>query len=126
MILIVDDDEAGRYAIARKLSARGHLTAESVGGDTLRVLGTMAPPPRLVLLDWYMSPVSGMETLLAIRSDPRFSNLPVVVFNALCTRETSDAVLAAGAQGFVAKEAPDFWAICDAAARYAPPARRSV
>jgi CheY-like chemotaxis protein len=124
MILIVDDDEAGRYAIARKLTARGHLTAESVGGgDALRVLNTMAPPPRLVLLDWYMPPASGLETFQAIRSDPRFKHLPVVVFSALCSRETSDAVLAAGAQGFVVKEAPDFWAICDAAARYAPPAR---
>ena len=127
MILIVDDDEAGRYAIARKLTARGHLTADAAGGDhALRVLGTMAPPPRLVLLDWYMPMHGGAETLQAIRSSLRFKNLPVVVFSASCNKETSDAALAAGANECVAKDAPDFIAICGAAARYAPAARRPV
>lgn len=58
--------------------------------------------PDLVLSDVNMPGGSGLELVLRIRSDPKLSNVPVILISATLPRDTrDDLVLAAGANKFL-------------------------
>jgi CheY-like chemotaxis protein len=119
MILVVHDAENAQQRISHVLSWRGHTTAQAAGvSEALRLLDEFAPRPRLVVLDWVMPDLSGLETLRLIRSDPKFADLPVVVCHDQLDEQKRDAALAAGAQACVAKDAPGFEDLCHVADRY--------
>lgn len=76
-ILIVDDSKAMRMIVTRTLRQAGfadHDVAEAVdGADALAAIA--ADPPDLVLSDWNMPELSGIELLRALRAagnDVRF------------------------------------------------------
>jgi DNA-binding response OmpR family regulator len=81
-VLIVDDDEAVRNAVAEVLGEEGFdvRLAES-GRRALSVLG-QDEPPALVLLDLMMPDVNGWQVLETMRSTGRLSAIPVVVLTA--------------------------------------------
>jgi PAS domain S-box-containing protein len=59
--------------------------------------------PHLVLLDWYMPGVSGLETLTFLRERYDEVTLPVLVLTASRREEDLEAALTAGANDFVPK-----------------------
>jgi CheY-like chemotaxis protein len=81
-VLIVDDDEAVRNAVAEVLGEEGFEVrlAES-GRRALTELG-QEEPPALVLLDLMMPDVNGWQVLETMRSTGRLSAIPVVVLTA--------------------------------------------
>lgn len=76
-ILIVDDSKAMRMIVTRTLRQAGfadHDFAEAVDGVTA-LAAIAADPPDLVLSDWNMPEMSGIELLRALRAagnDVRF------------------------------------------------------
>ena len=75
-ILIVDDDEAKRYAITKILERAGFITREAgTGTEALRLVHTM---PDLVILDVKLPDVSGFEVCRRIKADPATANIPVL------------------------------------------------
>jgi DNA-binding response OmpR family regulator/HPt (histidine-containing phosphotransfer) domain-containing protein len=101
-VLAVDDDEAVLQAV------RHLLGTTSVRVETLRepegfwaALGRFQPD--LLLLDVDMPGVSGLELCRLVRSDPRWSQLPVVFLSGSHDAEAVRRVYAAGADDFVSK-----------------------
>lgn len=78
---VVDDGEA----------AIRYLLGEAPYADRIA-----HPPPRLVLLDWKLPRLRGVEVLRRIRADPAFDALPVVVLTS--SREQEDIVEAYAAR----------------------------
>jgi CheY-like chemotaxis protein len=83
--LVVDDDPSFAELMARMLTASTHQDQINVigvrnGREALVVLRDVHPD--LVILDMVMPELSGRETLAAIRSDPRFADLPVFIVSA--------------------------------------------
>lgn len=75
-ILIVDDDEAKRYAITKIIERAGFTTREATTGtEALRLVHTM---PDLVILDVKLPDVSGFEVCRRIKADPTTANIPVL------------------------------------------------
>src|SRR5580693_4067822 len=75
-ILIVDDDEAKRYAITKIIERAGFATQEArTGTEALRLVHTM---PDLVILDVKLPDVSGFEVCRRIKADPMTANIPVL------------------------------------------------
>lgn len=69
-ILIVDDSRAMRMIVTRTLRQAGfekHTFAEAVDGATA-LAAIAADPPDLVLSDWNMPVMSGIELLCALRA----------------------------------------------------------
>lgn len=101
-VLIVDDNAMNRDMLARRLERRGYrvLTAED-GESALAVVADGGVD--LVLLDWMMPGMSGIEVLREIRA--RYAPVALPVIMATARAEASDVVeaLDAEANDYVAK-----------------------
>ncbi|HYI02538.1 response regulator [Hyalangium sp.] len=81
-ILIVEDDEDIRAAMAELLESEGfEVAVASNGQEGLEVLSQMGPPC-LVLLDLMMPVMNGEDFLRHVRQDPVLNPVPVVIVTA--------------------------------------------
>jgi two-component system chemotaxis response regulator CheY len=101
--LIVDDSAVVRKVARRILEDLDFGVVEAESGE--RALGVCrAAMPDLVLLDWQMAGMSGVEFIAALRNEVGENKMPKVVF---CTTENDIAQLAkamrAGADDYLMK-----------------------
>ena len=100
--LVVDDSRVIRKVACRILSDLGFETAEAEDGITA-LEACRAHMPEMILLDWSMPNMSGVEFLRALRRE-RTGTKPVVLF---CTTEVDTAniteALNAGANEYIMK-----------------------
>jgi CheY-like chemotaxis protein len=102
-VLIIEDDKLQRMQTMRILSKAGYRAISAVdGGEGLR-LATEGGID-LILLDMMMPRVGGLETLLALKNDPRTAHVPVVVVTGLSQRN-EEKLRKDGAAGFIEKDA---------------------
>jgi CheY-like chemotaxis protein len=110
-ILLVDDDEDCRQLIRDAIS-EGKLdnTVHEVnsGEEALAFLRREgkylhAQRPSLIYLDIEMPGMSGQETLRAIRSDPRFADIAVVMMTGVTDDEQKRLAMANGANSYTNK-----------------------
>jgi two-component system chemotaxis response regulator CheY len=102
MVLAVDDSASMRQMLAHALHAAGYEVAQAVDGiDALDKLEALAVD--VVITDQNMPRMDGLTLTRALRADPRWQRLPVLVL----TTETGDALKqegrAAGATGWLGK-----------------------
>lgn len=105
-ILVVDDIATNRVVLKAKLAQAFHQTVLAADGasclaQTRRVL------PQLILLDYGLPDMTGVEVLHHLRADPRTRRIPVIVISASPLVEDRLAVLAAGAEDFLQKPVDD-------------------
>lgn len=102
--LIVDDSRAVRSLLARALREFGYATLEAANGiEALRILAAESVSVNLVLTDWNMPVMSGLELLKQLRQDSRTSLLTVVMITSESDPEQVTAALMAGANEYVMK-----------------------
>ncbi len=78
-ILLVDDDDDLRAAIVVLLEAQGYKVREARNGkEALGILAEMTTPC-LILLDFLMPVMNGVEFLRAVAEDHRLAPIPVVM-----------------------------------------------
>jgi CheY-like chemotaxis protein len=100
-ILVCDDDEPLRELMKVTLG-EGYRFVEAADGEI--ALAELAHArPDLVLLDVMLPGYSGLDVLQAMRSDDALRDIPVIVVSAWQTPEDREAVVAAGADAFLAK-----------------------
>lgn len=105
--LIVDDSRAIRRILSGMLTDIGFAVAEASHGKEalahLQAHASSASRPDLVLVDWNMPEMNGLELVQAVRRDERFASIPLM----MVTTETEMAqvlrALEAGAQEYVMK-----------------------
>ena len=101
-LLVVDDDEANRDLLARRLRRRGHAVATADGGR--RALELIAERPfDVVLLDVMMPEISGLEVLRLLRRTWSPRDLPVIMATARHQSEDVVEALRLGANDYVTK-----------------------
>jgi two-component system KDP operon response regulator KdpE len=98
-VLIVEDDEAARTAIAGNLRARGHEVQET--DDVRSALRAWdARRPDLILLDLGLPDLDGQAFILRVR---REATTPIIVVSARGREEDRVAALEAGADDYLTK-----------------------
>ena len=102
--LVVDDSKAMRMLLTKILASLGYEVLEAAGGkEALQVIEAEKSGVALILLDWNMPEMNGLELLKRLRQNPALSS-PVVV---MVTTETEmshmAAALEAGANEYVMK-----------------------
>ena len=100
-LLVVDDTEANRYAVARHLRANGFEVLEAATGqDAMDV--AMAQQPDLMVLDIKLPDISGLEIARRLRNDRRTADIPILHLSASFTDSASRARgLDNGADGYL-------------------------
>lgn len=102
-ILIVDDQQPMRKTIAYILRQLGfkNLNFAEDGEGAWEIINN--DPVDLVLLDWNMPRMSGLELLERIRRSERFAKLPVVMITAEANEEHVVTAIGAGVTNYVVK-----------------------
>jgi len=82
-ILIVDDDQDIRDALADTLARRGFdvITAAN-GREALELIRTVATAPSVILLDLMMPVMDGYAFLEEQKKDPAMASIPVAIVTA--------------------------------------------
>ncbi|MBB3179882.1 adenylate/guanylate cyclase domain-containing response regulator [Variovorax sp. Sphag1AA] len=101
-ILVVDDVPSNVKLLTDILTARGYRTTTATSGEQA-MASLAADPPDLVLLDVMMPGMNGYDVCRAIRADPHFTVLPVVLVTALDPERERVNGLNAGADDFLSK-----------------------
>jgi sigma-B regulation protein RsbU (phosphoserine phosphatase) len=102
-ILIVDDLPLARDHIAAILKASGFWNIE-FAGDGLAALELIPVfQPDLVLLDFKMPGLDGLDVCRLLRADPRTAELPILINTAMTDEASRSAVYKSGASDFLTK-----------------------
>ncbi|HET7551054.1 MAG TPA: ATP-binding protein [Gemmatimonadaceae bacterium] len=99
-VLVVDDTEGNRYAVARLLRGAGMEVSEAAtGSDALRLAKEL---PDLVVLDIKLPDMTGYEVCRQIKSAPTTASIPVMHLSASYTENADRAYgLEAGADAYL-------------------------
>ena len=101
--LVVDDLELMRTVtvnLLRTLGCERILTARN-GADALRILQSQRVD--VVLADWKMPVMSGLELLRTVRADPVLCAMPFLMITAESERQQIEEVIQAGVSGVLVK-----------------------
>jgi putative two-component system response regulator len=102
IILIVDDDAAGRQTLESILDGQGyHLEMAENGLEALEKARQFLPD--VILLDVMMPDMDGFEVCQRIRKDPVLSEIPIIMLTALDDRKSLLNGLEAGADDYITK-----------------------
>jgi PAS domain S-box-containing protein len=101
LILNVDDDEGGRYAVTRGLRLNGYDVLDSGSGREALEL-TAGVQPDLVLLDVNLPDIDGFEVCRRLKADPVTACIPVLHLSASFSDDHSRVKgLNCGADGYL-------------------------
>ncbi len=100
--LVVDDDPDLRDVVVYMLEQVGfevHLESDGEAGLKL----AMAVKPDVVLLDWMMPRMSGVEVCRSLRANPDFNSIAVVLLTAKAQGTDVQLGFDAGADDYIVK-----------------------
>ena len=102
-ILVVDDFESMRRIVKQLLSDMGFtdITLADDGATALPLLrdGNFG----LLITDWCMPRMEGIELVSAVRADPRLSTLPILMLTAEAQRQKIVRAVEAGVSDYLVK-----------------------
>lgn len=102
--LVVDDSRAVRMILARTLRELGYEIGEaSDGKEALAVLDKEPDRYKLVLVDWNMPVMNGLELLEELRRRPQYASILVVMVTTETELGHMARALEAGANEYVMK-----------------------
>ena len=102
-ILVVDDYEVNRKILSRILESEYDVLTASTGAEALQVLNIRGTRISAVFLDIVMPVMDGYEFLKRVRSDTKYSQLPVIVITQNDDPDSESKALLAGASDYVAR-----------------------
>ena len=107
-VLIVDDHQVVRRGLVGFLGTEPDIEVVGEAADGREALAQLAKLegdelPRIVLMDLHMEPMGGVEATAEIRA--RYEQIEVVVLTSFVDEEDVHAALAAGASGYLLKDA---------------------
>ena len=108
-ILLVDDDIEDREIIKDALGELGYHSVfhfEENGEKALSFLEAAYNSnslPSIVILDLNMPRMNGTQTLRHLKTDKRFSHIPVIIYSTSLNNIERDECLALGAHSYVIK-----------------------
>ncbi|QXT38360.1 phosphate regulon transcriptional regulator PhoB [Gymnodinialimonas ceratoperidinii] len=102
VVLVVEDELAQREVLAYNLRAEGYEVVTAASGDEA-LLAVQEALPDVVVLDWMLPEVSGIEICRQLKANTETAKLPVIMLSA--RSEDNDKVrgLETGADDYITK-----------------------
>lgn len=102
IVLYVEDNDDNRLLIRRILEAEDFTVIEAANAK-LAEQQIMETQPDLILMDINMPDMDGYTLTNKIKSNPRFSKIPVIAITANVMRGDRERTLEAGCDGYIQK-----------------------
>lgn len=106
-VLVVEDDADVRELIVWKLTNAGYTTVSAADGHAGLAAaaggsdGAMVPD--LILADWMMPKMTGIELCQALRDDPVTASIPVILLTAKAEEAEVERGFVTGADDYIVK-----------------------
>lgn len=101
-VLVVDDVEANRSVVCRRLERLNYvMSAADSGESALRLIDQQTFD--IILLDYMMPDMNGIDVLRELRTNSRAGDVPIIMLTARADAQTVVASLEAGADDYVSK-----------------------
>lgn len=101
-VLIVEDESAVRELLAATLMGAGYEVLEAASaGDAQRIVADTSPS--LILLDWMLPGMSGLEFAKWLKRDEHLSEIPIIMLTARDEENYKVQGLEAGVDDYVTK-----------------------
>ena len=101
-VLLVEDEPAQREVLAYNLAAEGFEVQRATNGEEALML-VAENPPDLILLDWMMPHVSGLEVCRRLKMRPETRSIPIIMLSARTEEVDKVRGLETGADDYVIK-----------------------
>jgi two-component system, chemotaxis family, chemotaxis protein CheY len=102
--IVADDSRIICKVAASVTQGLGYETVQAADGrEVLDILEKDYETVKLVLLDWNMPRINGLEVLKAMQQDSRMQSIPVIIVTVEPDEETIQQALAAGAKSYMTK-----------------------
>lgn len=102
LILLAEDERPQREVLAYNLATAGYRVAEAIDGEEAMMLISEAVPD-LVILDWMMPNLSGIEVCRQLKANPDTRAIPVIMLSARADEPDRVRGLEIGADDYVSK-----------------------
>ncbi|OIQ06916.1 MAG: phosphate regulon transcriptional regulatory protein PhoB [Rhodobacteraceae bacterium CG2_30_10_405] len=102
LVLLVEDEPAQREVLAYNLAAEGYRVAQACDGEEALQLVDEAAPD-LIVLDWMMPRVSGLEVCRRLKTRPETRAIPIIMLSAKSEEVDRVRGLETGADDYVTK-----------------------
>lgn len=101
-VLLVEDEPAQREVLAYNLEVEGFVVQRATNGEEALML-VAENPPDLILLDWMMPHVSGLEVCRRLKMRPETRAIPIIMLSARSEEVDKVRGLETGADDYVIK-----------------------
>lgn len=104
-VLIVDDMMTMRKLVTKIMKEMGFtdITEAADGGKAWDAVNAAAAPIGLVISDWNMPNVTGLDFLKKVRGDERFAKIPFLLLTAEAEKHQVVEAVKSGVDGYVVK-----------------------
>lgn len=103
-VIIADDSRLVRGIVEKTVASAGFEALPAGNGrDALNILETDYKDVRIVLLDWNMPVLNGIDVIKNMRRDDRFKEIPVLMVSTESEESRIQEAIDAGAQGYLTK-----------------------
>lgn len=102
-VLYIDDNDDNLLIVKRVLSRNPDIILRTASTGHEGLAAAASDPPGLILLDLHLPDLTGVQVLRQLLAAPATSGVPVIILSGDSSPETADALLAAGATGFITK-----------------------
>ena len=102
LVLVIEDDAAIRDMLCFSLRHSG-FDCEGVGNAELGLLLLKKKRPAIILLDWMLPGIDGLEFIRRLRANNSLANIPVIMLTAKGESEDMVKGLSVGADDYVYK-----------------------
>jgi two-component system, chemotaxis family, chemotaxis protein CheY len=102
-ILVVDDYATMRRIIRNLLTQIGFTNIEEAGDGSTALQKLREQSFGLIIADWNMEPMTGLQLLKEIRADASIRNLPFIMITAESKTENVIAAKMAGVNNYIVK-----------------------
>ncbi len=102
--IIIDDSSAMRMILKRIVTSLGFTAALAENGqDALDKMSAASYQFDVALIDWNMPVMNGLEFIQAVRDDPRYGNVTLMMVTTESEQSQVVRALAAGAHEYLIK-----------------------
>lgn len=102
-IILVEDQSDLRWLLKRRLEINGYTCLEAANGREALSLIHQHPSIRLILSDYLMPEMNGLQLLHALRESPTIRKIPFILVTASWSDHLQHQALNAGALAILAK-----------------------